>query len=706
VTSSASVSRTSIGVIAVVAAVFALTLAVPDHVAVWLLYAVPLLLSARMRSARAPYWMAAAITILMLAVLPFQRHSGVALEILVLNRALEAGIFWIAAILIARNAAATKVASEQAAHLARAQQVAAVGSWERDITHDRLVWSEEMHRICETDPAVEPTFDNFMAIVHPDDRQIILDSIARAEIGRLRTMEYRLLLSGGRVKHVQTRSHRFEKDGLATMGGTMQDITERKLAELARKASEAQLERQTEQMSIALGIVDMGLWKADLHTGVLELIHAGGHVLSMPPESRPRTIEAYFGLVHPADREMLQQKYAVAARDNKPYRADYRIVTPAGERWLAAYAYMIRDAAGNPVEVVGADLDITDRKAAEHARAQQVSLVRSAEDAILTGALNGTVTSWNLAAQRMFGYSEEEIVGRSLLTLIPADRSPESMRNIARIAAGETVRGYETTRLRKDGTQIRVSLTISPIFDENGLVEGASFIARDLTDRERVAEQLRALSRRLESAQEAERSAIARDLHDDLGQSLLAIRLEMRRLLDLIDRASPAATLVRELETLVEATMARTRSIALALHPSAIDDLGLGAAICILARRIGEVSGLRFHLDVDEDLELDSGLATAAYRVLQESVTNVVRHAGASEVSIMLERRGDDAVLEITDDGRGIRRAEQESSESLGLLGMRERAALIHGDLTVEPAGSRGTRVLLRFPAPRIRGAA
>jgi signal transduction histidine kinase len=280
------------------------------------------------------------------------------------------------------------------------------------------------------------------------------------------------------------------------------------------------------------------------------------------------------------------------------------------------------------------------------------------------------------------------------------------MRNIARIAAGETVRGYETTRLRKDGTQIRVSLTISPIFDENGLVEGASFIARDLTDRERVAEQLRALSRRLESAQEAERSAIARDLHDDLGQSLLAIRLEMRRLLDLIDRASPAATLVRELETLVEATMARTRSIALALHPSAIDDLGLGAAICILARRIGEVSGLRFHLDVDEDLELDSGLATAAYRVLQESVTNVVRHAGASEVSIMLERRGDDAVLEITDDGRGIRRAEQESSESLGLLGMRERAALIHGDLTVEPAGSRGTRVLLRFPAPRIRGAA
>ncbi|MEO7456128.1 MAG: PAS domain S-box protein [Gemmatimonadaceae bacterium] len=705
--SSLSAPRATAGLLALVAAIFALTLAVPDSIATWLLYAAPLLLSARLPGARAPFIMAAVATVLMLGAFPLQHHSGIPPAILLSNRAMGAGVFWMAAVLMVRSRDKAITATLHAQQLARAQEIARIGSWERDVVTGVPIWSAETYRICETDPSVVPTREYLLSIIHPDDRARVAEFIARQETGVAHVIEYRLLL-GTRVKYVLNHLRFLERNGeVTTVVGTMQDITELREADLARVQTQELLEQQGELMRLALGIADIGLWRADFRTGASEFLHDGGPFTAFPAALRPRTIAEYYEIVHPDDRAMLQDTLEEAAREDRAHHVDYRIVTPAGIRWIAAYGYTFRDADGKPVEIIRADLDITERKAAEQFRAQQAAMVQSADDAILTASLDGTVTSWNLGAQRMFGYTEAEVVGKSLRMFIPPDQVQGATRNTATIASGATIRGYETTRLRKDGTVLMVSLTISPILPANGKVEGASFIARDLTDRERTAHQLRALSRRLESAQEAERSAIARDVHDDLGQSLLAIRLELRRLSGLVDVSSPAATLVNELNALTEASMARTRAIALALHPSALDDLGLGAAISIHARRVAEVSGLTMDLDVDEELELDKQVATAAYRILQEGLTNVVRHAGATEVHVVLRSDADSVVLEVTDNGRGITQPELERSESLGLLGMRERAAIFNGDVSVTAVAPSGTRVTLRIPgACRMQGAA
>ncbi|MEO8335295.1 MAG: PAS domain S-box protein [bacterium] len=651
--------------------------------------------------------MAAIITVLVFGVYPFQQHSGIPSSILLTNRALGTVIFWVAAGYIVRLRDISAITVAHAKRLDRAQEVAGIGSWAREPATGWPTWSAEMYRICETDPAVVPTPEYFMSIIHPDDRRRVGTIIARQQSGVAQSVGYRLQL-GTRIKHVVTHFRFFEEDGEASaVVGSIQDVTELRVAELARAAAEEGIEHQSELMRLALGIADIGLWRADFRTGVAESLHDGGPLAWIPAEMRPRTIADYYQVVHPDDRALLKATIEKATRENRTHRLDYRIVTPTGVRWVAAHGYTFRDANGGPLELLGADLDITERKSGEDSQARHAAVVHSAEDAILTASMDGTVTSWNLGAQRIFGYAEEDIVGKSLRLLIPADRLHERGRNMTRIAAGETVRGYETTRLRKDGTTLRVSLTISPILDTVGRIEGASFIARDLTDREHAAEQLRALSRRLESAQEAERSTIARDLHDDLGQLLLAIRLELRRLLALVEPSSSAATLVNELALLTEASMARTRSIARALHPSALDDLGLGAAICIHARRLAEMTDLTVHLRVDEELELDKAIATAAYRILQESLTNVVRHAGATEVDVALRCDAHNVILEVTDNGRGITQEELERSGSLGLLGMRERAAIFNGDVAVQAVDPAGTRVMLRIPVASLpRGGA
>jgi signal transduction histidine kinase len=207
--------------------------------------------------------------------------------------------------------------------------------------------------------------------------------------------------------------------------------------------------------------------------------------------------------------------------------------------------------------------------------------------------------------------------------------------------------------------------------------------------------KLKALSDRLLVVQEEERSRIARELHDDLGQSLTALKMDVIGLLEKTGQKSPVAD--RILRTL-DATVTSIQRISSELRPSILDDLGLVAAIESEAGLFEERTGIECELSMPQDARLEPHCATAIYRIVQEALTNVARHSNASRVEIRLRQRTEELLLEIRDDGRGMTDDELRDSHSLGLLGIRERADLVGGTVHFEGVAGRGTIVSVRIP--------
>jgi signal transduction histidine kinase len=217
----------------------------------------------------------------------------------------------------------------------------------------------------------------------------------------------------------------------------------------------------------------------------------------------------------------------------------------------------------------------------------------------------------------------------------------------------------------------------------------------------RSREQLQTLSRRLITAQETERQRIARELHDEIGGSLSAIKMNLQSLRRTVGVPALVAQLHESIEV-VEQTLRRVRDLSVALRPSLLDDLGLVPALRWYVDRQSQRGGLRCTFEADEAIEPPAEVQTASFRIAQEALTNVVRHAGARSVDVGLRRAGDCLELTVTDDGRGfdvkLAVGRIGADASLGLLGMRERARLLGGRVTIESTLRKGTTVRARIP--------
>ncbi len=228
---------------------------------------------------------------------------------------------------------------------------------------------------------------------------------------------------------------------------------------------------------------------------------------------------------------------------------------------------------------------------------------------------------------------------------------------------------------------------------------------REVAERRRIEENLRALSARLQQVREAERTRIAREIHDDLGQMLTALMMDLSWLEDKVAKPREIATLnqltekIEQMSKLVGKTMDSVRTIAAELRPGVLDELGLKAAIEWQCADFHKRTGINCELLTElEEVALDRQSATAVFRILQESLTNVQRHAKATAVMLELDVQSDNLVLEIRDNGRGITEAEMTDPRALGILGMRERAGVVGGTIDINGAEGEGTRVTVRMP--------
>jgi signal transduction histidine kinase len=264
----------------------------------------------------------------------------------------------------------------------------------------------------------------------------------------------------------------------------------------------------------------------------------------------------------------------------------------------------------------------------------------------------------------------------------------------------------ETDERRLDGTPMRIEGDYTVIRDDHGRIAGHFGVQRDVTEgyaaSQRVSasrQELRALTARLQRAREEERTAIAREIHDELGQALTGIKLDISWMKRRLPRDAELLAQCQSMIERIDGTLDTVRRIATELRPSVLDQLGLEAALEWQSQEFSTRTGILVDLDIAMGgATIPEHMASSSFRILQESLTNVARHARASRVAIRLAVVEGELTLEITDDGIGIAPQRMDGTASLGLVGMRERALAAGGELCISGRPTLGTTVLLKVP--------
>jgi PAS domain S-box-containing protein len=298
------------------------------------------------------------------------------------------------------------------------------------------------------------------------------------------------------------------------------------------------------------------------------------------------------------------------------------------------------------------------------------------------------------AGLRAVGLETDQFVGMTLDEHVQGIGQHPNRLDHRRALKGESL-SYEDT---VNGHTYAVH--VEPLLNAAREITGTVGIALDITERKKIEDALRALAARLQSVREEERKKVAREIHDELGQALTAIKIDLVSLIrePLVDQQQQWNRTHSVLK-LVDQTIQTVRRIATELRPGILDDLGLVAALEWAAEEFEARTGTKCRLDLPvDDIEIDQDRATAMFRIFQETLTNVARHASASQVDVRLAREDGDLSLEVRDNGRGIPEEKLSNSASLGILGMRERAVLLGGELTISGAPGKGTTLRVRIP--------
>jgi PAS domain S-box-containing protein len=344
----------------------------------------------------------------------------------------------------------------------------------------------------------------------------------------------------------------------------------------------------------------------------------------------------------------------------------------------------------------------------------------------------GQVISWNEGAERIKGYKKEEIIGRHISVFYTAEElqrgEPQNNLSLARRYGRFEIEGE---RVRKDGSVFWADVVLNAIYDTKGELMGFAKVTRDITERKKLELQLqqfnkeleeqvkrktseltdsyqdiRQLASHLQDVREEERASIAREIHDELGQQLTGLKMDLswiakrKTVQEDIEAKQKAVIILNLLDTAIKTV----RKIATDLRPSILDDLGLIAAIEWQSEEFERRSGIttEFKSTIPE-LKYSSGIAIGLFRICQESLTNVARHAEASKICISLQEHDNEKILlKIQDNGRGFEVRKIGDKKTLGLLGMRERTLMMGGEFRIESDSGKGTTLFVTVPLTTV----
>jgi PAS domain S-box-containing protein len=541
----------------------------------------------------------------------------------------------------------------------------------------------------------------WMESLHPEDLAIVQESTERLFTDK------KPITRIYRIKHKHTGEYRWMEDHVVPMlatadkkvvgiFGVVRDITERKRAEEERLRLLQVLESSLNEIymfnveSLRFTYVNDGARK--------NLGYSMDELQSLTPlDLKPEyTEETFRNMIRPL---VLREKEVhvfetIHRRKNGtlyPVEVHLQFVETVGDRTFVAIIH-----------------DITERKRTQEELLFQSSMLDQVRNAAIATDLDGKITYWNKFAERLYGWRAEDVLGKQANDLVvpPAGRMRTSeIRN----QVDET--GYwegEIEFQRKDGTIIPIHVTSALLKDSTGKATGRIGISTDITERKQAeeiarthAERLQALSKQLLEIQENERRSLARELHDEIGQTLTSLKILLE--INTKAKAGNVNESLQEALALISGLIGRVRNLSLNLRPPALDDLGLVPAIRWHLLHRTEKTGIEGHFKAEpEEIHVSGEIKTACFRVAQEALTNVLKHSKPQSVEVHVMKRGANLELTVRDDGTGFdvdsafRRAA--AGESFGLLGMQERVRLAGGTFVIRSEQGRGSEVQATFP--------
>ncbi|NMM38554.1 MAG: PAS domain S-box protein [Glaciimonas sp.] len=477
--------------------------------------------------------------------------------------------------------------------------------------------------------------------------------------------------------------------------------------ELSKQA----LEESETRWKFALEGTGEGVWDWNVMSNEVHFSTRWSQMLGYAKNEIENNFDAWISRVHPDDKSHVVAKLQACLEGKTPvYQSEYRMQSKDGSwKWSLARGMVVsRDAAGQARRMIGTQVDITDRKQTEQAQVHRI--IEAAPDPMLLIDNDGIIAFANVAAQAAFGYAFKELKGQNVDDLVPFSSRSSHAHYRKKFEASKNQHPSSLNRpltaIHKDGTEFPVEISVSSFQLDGQSVAIASI--RDITERKCAAEllqqsftQLRRLSDHQENIKENERKRIAQDIHDDLGQNLLALKMDVDTLYARTGGTHPKLNKrVSVVLNNINATIKSVKSIMNDLRPAALE-LGLYPAVEWQLKQFERRTRIACKLVTvahDAAVGLNADQTLAVFRILQESLANVVRHANATEVEIALSQDERGFLMQVKDNGKGLQPDDRRKANSFGLMGIKERIHALGGELIIASSPGNGTALSISIP--------
>ncbi len=595
------------------------------------------------------------------------------------------------------------------------QAIGKIGHWSWNMAPDRAEWSDQVYKIFGA-PREEASYQLAKSFVHPEDLDFWQNTIRQAvEKQEPFSLDFRVLRPEGKTiwVHDETRTVFNERGELIGYQGTVQDITE-------RKRTEETLEKTQQQLKLIFDTVPALIWQKGLDEKYVAVNRAYCQTFGLAEEDIIGKTDHDLFPAETAD-QFIGDDRRILISGVPEFGIEEHFQKPSGERgWNRTDKMVYHDDEGKVAGTIGFASDITERKLAEEELRKSVERFKRSMEATSDGLWDWNIKTdeayFSPAYYRMLGYELGDFPGKGNAwkdLIHTEDRERALQANLDCIEGRRETFEVEYRMKAKNGEwhwilgrgkcmarddQGRALRLVGTHVDVTGPKQAEEGLKKS-------QEKLRALSAHIQSVREEERANISREIHDDLGQRLTGLKMDLGWLLRHLNPNQPE--LKKKIQALgqsIDQTVQTVRRISSELRPRILDDFGLVAALEWQAQEFAAKTGItcRFRSTLKK-LDLKPDLSIAVFRIFQEALTNVVRHAQATRLETSLIKKGRDLVLTIRDNGRGISPEEIAHTHSLGLVGMRERALIFGGAVAIEGKKGKGTSIILRLPAASLR---
>ncbi|MFM2326144.1 MAG: hypothetical protein RIR31_346, partial [Bacteroidota bacterium] len=541
-------------------------------------------------------------------------------------------------------------------------------------------------------------------------KEIAIKNVERRKEGIKEQHDFAFKTKEGKTVWTLVETNPVLKDGkYAGALAMVMDITE-------RKKSEEEIKKSIERFQLLGQATNDAVWEWNLETNSVwsNLTHQQLYGLTL--NDIVPDIEEWKSRMHPEERQQVYQSLLDAQNsDSNVWYGEYQFnSTSKGWINIFARAYIKRNEEGKAVRMVGSMMDITERKKAEQeiktSEEKRRLIMTAALDAIICIDTAGNITFWNPQAEKIFGWQENEVMGRLLSEIIIPEpfrkMHDNGIKNYLNTGVGPALNILlELKAVNRQNKEFPIELTVLPI--KQGGEEFFCAFVRDITERKRATEeiknsreQLRHLTAHLQNIREEERKRIGREIHDELGQQLTAIKMYVAW----IDKKIPAESVniknrLENILELLDGSNQSLRRILSELRPGILDDYGLIDGLEFLNRQFATTAGINVAFSATEmPAKIAEEINTCIFRIYQEALTNIAKYAEAKKVVSSLKIMDNIIIVSIEDDGNGFEPKEVQNNKSFGLLGMKERVYSLNGTFNLISSPGDGTKISILLP--------